>query len=293
MNLRERDYYLGFSVFADIGAIRFRLLLRYFGSAKKAWEAEDNEYLKINLPGKIAVNFINFRKKFSIEKFQEELIKKKIDFLSLTDKNYPENLKQISDAPFVIYTRGNKDLLKNADKNVAIVGTRMMTKYGKNVTEKIAKELTLEKIIIVSGMAMGIDTIAHKTVLKNNGKTIAVLGSGIDQIYPPANYDLYWQIIKSDGLVVSEYPPGFKPSKTTFPLRNRIISGLSRGIVVVEGKKTSGAIITAKYAAEQGREVFAVPGPINYPTSEGTSYLIKQGANIATSAEDILKSINT
>lgn len=290
--MRERDYYLGFSVFADIGPIRFKLIINYFGSAKRAWLAADNEYLNINLPGKIAVNFINFRKKFPIEKFLEELNKKKIEILCLEDRNYPENLKQIIDAPFVIYTRGNLELLKKADKNVAIVGTRMMTIYGKNVTEKIVGELTGENIVIVSGMAMGIDTIAHKTALKKGGHTIAVLGSGIDQIYPPANYDLYWQIIKDGSLVVSEYPPGFKPSKTTFPLRNRIISGIAKGIVVIEGRKTSGAVITAKYAVEQGREVFAVPGPVNSPMSAAGNYLIKQGANLATSGNDILEGLN-
>ena len=168
-----------------------------------------------------------------------------------------------------------------------------MTTYGKNATVKIVRELVFNKMTVVSGMARGIDTVAHKTALENSGYTIAVLGTGIDVIYPPENADLYRQIINQNGLVVSEYPPGLKPTKSSFPLRNRIISGLSQGVLVIEGRRQSGALISARYALDQGREVFAVPGPINSPTSEGTAYLIKQGATVVSGVTDILEELGS
>ena len=292
MELQERDYYLGFSVFSDIGPKRFKLLLEYFGSAQKIWEASEKQFKDINLRPTIAEKFLKFRKNFSIPVFLDSLKKKKTDFLCLLDIIYPKLLKEIADPPIVIYFRGNRNVIEKNKTCVAIVGSRLMTVYGKNATEKITKGLC-GNAIIVSGLADGVDTIAHKTAIENKGETIAVLGSGIDVIYPYKNYDLYWKIAKGNGLVLSEYPPGFAPSKSTFPLRNRIISGLSKALVVIEGKKTSGSLITARFAAEQGREVFAIPGPINSPMSEATSYLLKNGASLASNAEDILEEINS
>lgn len=292
MSLTEREYYLGFSVFPDIGPRRFQLLKGYFGSAKSAWEASESELFKINLGAKIISNFTDFRNNFSFSQFINNLQYKKIRFLTLKDENYPKLLKEIPDPPIVIYLRGNWDQTEKLNIKVGVVGTRRMTAYGKNSTQKIVSGLAQNGVTIVSGLAEGIDTIAHKTAIENNGKTIAVLGSGIDVIYPISNFDLYFQIIKKEGLIVSEYPPGFKPTKSSFPLRNRIISGLSNAVVVIEGKKTSGALITAKYALDQGKEVFAVPGPINSPTSEATTYLIKQGATIASNAGDIIEELH-
>lgn len=249
------------------------------------------ELAKINLNKSIISKFIEFRLKFSFAKILATLKRENINFLTLADTNYPDNLKQIPDAPIVLYLRGDVRLLGEKRINIAVVGTRMMTVYGKNSCQKIVRGLIEKKIAIISGLAAGIDTVSHQTAIDCGGTTLAVLGSGIDVVYPSSNFNLYWQIIKKKGLVISEYPPGFKPTKSTFPLRNRIISGLSQGVVVIEGKKTSGALITAKYAAEQGREVFAVPGPINSPNSEGTAYLIKNGAAIITCAEDILDEI--
>lgn len=287
MKLIERDYYLGLSDFPEIGPVRFKLLFDYFGSAKKIWEASDMEFAKINLNKSIISKFIEFRSIFSFAKILATLKRENINFLTLGDTNYPDNLKQIPDAPIVLYLRGDVRLLGEKKINIAVVGTRMMTVYGKNSCQKIVKGLVENKVSIISGLALGIDTVAHQTAIDCGGITLAVLGCGIDVVYPSSNYQLYWQIINKKGLVISEYPPGFKPTKSTFPLRNRIISGLSQGVVVIEGKKTSGALITAKYAAEQGREVFAVPGPINSPNSEGTAYLIKNGAAIIASADDI------
>lgn len=290
--MTERDYYLGFSVFQDIGPVRFRLLIDYFGSAKRAWESSYAELIKINLNPKIAARFCDFRSKFSLPSFISGLKSKNVSFLTLADSEYPKLLKEISDPPIIIYIRGDLTRLKKIKNSVAIVGTRKMTFYGKIATEKIVTGLVDGGFTIVSGMAEGIDTIAHKTAIRGQGSTIAVLGNGIDIIYPASNYDLYWQIVKESGLILSEYPPGLRPSRSSFPLRNRIIAGFAKAVVVVEGKVTSGALITAKYALEAGREVFAVPGPINYPTSEGTTYLIKHGASIATMASDIFEGLN-
>ena len=291
MNLSERDYYLGFSVFPDIGPKRFRLLMEFFGSARRAWKTSEDELKDIKLNGNIISKFINFKKNFSIDKFLEKLNSKKINFLTEINPEYPVLLKEIPDPPIVIYIRGDLKRLEKINNTIAIVGTRAMTVYGRVATVKIVTELCHAGFTVVSGLAAGIDTIAHKTAIENNEKTIAVLGNGIDIIYPAANYDLYWKIVNGSGLIISEYPPGYMPTKSSFPLRNRIISGLSKAVVVIEGKKTSGALITAKYALDQGRDVFAVPGPINQPTSEGTSYLIKNGAAVASSAEDIIESL--
>ena len=288
MNFSEKDYYLGFAVFGGIGPARFKLLKEYFGSAKDAWMASEKDLLTINLGNKLTSEFIYFRGNFSLTSFLKNLEKKKINFLTEGDRDYPQKLLQIDAPPIVLFVLGNNPQLLNKKRLVAVVGTRLNTVYGKNTCRTIVSGLTAFGAVIVSGMAKGIDTIAHRTAIEANGATIAVLGTGIDIIYPFSNYGLYWQIVNKSGLVISEYPPGFTPTRTSFPLRNRIISGISEGTVVIEGKKTSGAMITARYALDQGREVFAVPGPVNSPTSEGTTYLIKQGANVASNAQDIL-----
>lgn len=212
----------------------------------------------------------------------------KIEELLINSENYPENLKNIYDPPSKLYILGNKEILKQ--KGVAIVGTRKASEYGKKVAFKFAKELSEKGINIISGLALGVDTYAHLGTLRPNslGKTIAVLGSGLDEIYPKQNIDLAKMIIRSGGCIISEYPLGTKPGKLNFPQRNRIISGISNGVVVIEASETSGALITADFALEQGRDVFAVPGNIFSATSEGTNDLIKQGAKIVTKYEDIL-----
>ena len=292
MILSERDYYLGFSVFSDFGPVIFKQFLNYFGSAKAAWMANARELQKINLKSQLIAKFSKFRSEFAFNSFLMDLKNKNINFIVPADPGFPDLLKEIPDCPIVLYFRGNIDYFSDKNLKIGIVGTRTMTVYGRQSTISIVTQLIRKKLTIVSGMAAGIDTVAHQTTLDNFGITIAVLGCGIDKVYPASNYGLYWSIIKK-GLVVSEYPPGVLPSRSSFPLRNRIISGLSNCIVVVEGRNKSGALITAKYAADQGRDVFAVPGPINSPTSEATSFLIKNGAAIATSANDILESINT
>ena len=211
----------------------------------------------------------------------------KIEEISINSKEYPQNLKNIYDPPKKIYLIGNKDLLYQ--KGIAIVGARDATQYGKKIAYNLAKELSEQNIVIISGLAIGIDSYAHKGSLKKG--TIAVLGSGIDNIYPKENLELAREIIKNKGCIISEYPLGTKPERLHFPQRNRIISGLSDGVVVIEASKKSGALITAEFALEQGKEVFAVPGDINKKQSEGTNQLIKDGAILLTSATDILENI--
>lgn len=286
----DLPYFLGFSAFPGIGPVRFRLLYNYFTSAKNAWFASAAELEEVGLGSALCHAFVSFRSTVEPEKYADALHKKHIGVLTITDPRYPRLLKEIPDPPFVLYIRGNK-WTKGIDMNrsIAVVGTRKVSRYGSDVTRSIVSDLIAANCLIVSGMAYGVDAIAHETALKEGGATIAVLGCGVDVIAPPSNERLYHAIIESGrGAVISEMPMGLRPNKGLFPARNRIISGLCRGIVVTEGAEDSGALITARYAAEQGREVFAVPGPITNPYSRGPAKLIRQGAILIESAGDIL-----
>ena len=211
----------------------------------------------------------------------------KIEEITINSKEYPQKLKEIYDSPQKLYVLGNKNLLYK--KGIAIVGSRDATLYGKKVAYNLAKELSQNKLAIISGLASGIDSYAHIGALE--GGTIAVLGSGIDNIYPKENIELAREIIRHNGCIISEYSLGTKPERLHFPQRNRIISGLSDGVVVVEASKKSGALITAEFALEQGKEVFSIPGDICKKQSEGTNQLIQEGAIIVTSAKDIIENI--
>lgn len=218
------------------------------------------------------------------------LCENKLECQTLADKNYPENLKKIDNPPLSLFIKG---AIKAADKKaLAVVGSRRMSGYGEKVTQKLVTDLVREKITIVSGLARGIDTIAHQTALKMGGRTIAVLGSGLEKIYPPENKNLAEEIIKGHGAVVSEFPPEQPPAVLNFPARNRLIAGLSLGVLVIEGAARSGSLITARWAAEQGKEVFAVPGPIDAVNSQAPLFLIKQGAKAVATVEDILEELN-
>lgn len=214
--------------------------------------------------------------------------KNKIHFLTLKDKNYPPLLTQISNPPSILFFRGK---IPSSQKAIAVIGSRKATAYGKKIAQKFTHQLVKKGFVIVSGLAIGIDAIAHQTAINSNGKTIAVLGTGVDIIYPQQNTRLYHQIIKKNGAVISEFPPQTKPKRKNFPQRNRIISGLCLGVLVIEAAEKSGTKITARFAADQGREVFAVPGPVNSPLSSGTADLIKQGAKLVYSLKDILEEL--
>jgi DNA processing protein len=210
--------------------------------------------------------------------------------IGLDDSRYPKLLREIPDPPEVLYVLGTGSKI-NLEKTIAVVGTRHVTPYGVAMTKKLVTDLVARGFTIVSGLAYGVDAVAHRAAIAAAGKTIAVLGCGIDIIAPAVNTELYWRIARGNGAVVSEIPPGVRPGKKKFVTRNRIISGLSLGIVVIEGTDHSGALITAKYAAEQGREVFAVPGPVTSEYSRASSILLKNGAKLVESVSDILEEL--
>lgn len=288
MNSTDLIPWLGFSIVDGIGPMRFKLMKEYFGSAQKAWEAPTEKLKEIGLGDKILSRFLQFRESHDIEKYIQIVEEKQIIILAQDDKRYPKRLKQISDPPIVLYVRGTIDDGLLDSSCVGVVGARKMTAYGEDATRKISMGLARAGVTIVSGMAFGVDTIAHQSAIEMGGKTIAVLGCGIDIAYPRENENLYHSIIQKHGAVISEFPPGRMTSIGLFPSRNRIISGLSLGIVVTEGTKQSGSLITAKDAALQGREVFAVPGLITSEMSQGPTILLKQGAKLVTEAQDIL-----
>lgn len=243
------------------------------------------------LPYELENEFLNINKegieeyKSLVRRIEEEIAKDKLSLVTYWDDEYPEVLRSIDAPPVFLFVKGNLEYLSY--NLFSVVGTRKMSNYGKHVTEQFTKELS-KHFVIVSGMAYGIDSIAHSTALENGRPTIAVLGCGVDFIYPKSNKVLYEKII-NNGCVVSEYLPWEPPRKHTFVVRNRIISGLSQGVLVTEAGIESGALITAKFALEQGRDIFAVPGDIYRSLSEGTNYLIQNGAYLVKSPSDILE----
>lgn len=285
----ETKAFVSFSVFPGIGPVRFTLLVSYFGSAEKAWNAPVGELKHINLGEKLTEKFEHFRKTFDIDEYIAQLETLHVSVLTNTNPKYPKLLRQIPDAPFLLYILGKKTSQPiDMSRTIAIVGTRNITPYGRDITERLTRGLVECGFTIVSGMAYGVDAVAHKTALECGGKTIAVLGCGIDIIAPPSNAHLYHAIADGGGAIVSEMPLGLRPNKGLFPARNRIISGLSLGVVVTEGADDSGALITARNAGEQGREVFAVPGPVTSRYSKGPAKLLKNGATLVETTDDIL-----
>ena len=271
-----------------IGAVRLQALLDYFGDAQVAWGAPADALLHAGLSQKIVGNFIRLRSSLDLEKVMERLDKLGISVLTRQDEAYPRRLKEIDQPPPVIYVRG--EILAEDDFSVAVVGTRRVTVYGRQVAEEVAQFLAQNGITVVSGLARGVDAVAHDSAIKNGGRTFAVLGSGVDRIYPPEHQNLAERVIQC-GALISDYAPGTPPDAINFPPRNRIISGLSLASVIIEAGETSGALITATFAAEQGREVLAVPGPIHAPQSKGTNRLIQQGARPMLKVEDILDAL--
>ncbi|MFA5770163.1 MAG: DNA-processing protein DprA [Patescibacteria group bacterium] len=274
--------------------MKFLGLKKHFKTAEKAYLANRKE-LEVVLGFKLTEKFIEFRRKFDPKKELEKLNKNGVSVLAVDDEDYPESLRNISDSPICIYIKSSKrisELFPKAKTFFAIVGTRKPTSYGIQIAYKFSRELTEAGFIIVSGMAMGIDTIAHQAALDAGGKTIAVLGCGVNIVYPAINYQLYHNIIKTGGAVISEFPPNQTVLKGLFISRNRIISGLSRGVLIAEGGEYSGSLITAKYAGIQGKDVFAVPSPINSDMSRAPNLLIKEGAKLVTTVTDIYQEFN-
>lgn len=271
-----------------MGAIKKQKLLKHLKTIENLYKATKEELLQIPGIGEKASQIIlNQKIRQNLDKHIEYMLKNNIDIISINDKEYPNILKEIYDAPISLYIIGNKNILN--DNSIAIVGCRECTDYGRNITKKLAYDIAKNKINIVSGLAKGIDGIAHKGAILAGGKTIAVLGNGLDTIYPRENISLAKEILKTGGAIISEYPLGEKPQKQNFPERNRIVSGMTKGVVVVEAKEKSGTLITVDFALEQGRDVFVVPGNINQENSTGTNELIKQGAKLITSYKDVIE----
>ncbi len=289
MSNNQRAYWVGFNLVKGVGAVRFQALLDTFGDAEKAWRASPAALMSAGLSQKIVANLVEIRSKVDPEKYWEGIQKRGFHVITWLDEAYPRLLKEVDQPPPVLYVLG--ELRPEDGWSVAIVGTRRVTAYGRQVAEEVAGLLARNGVTVVSGLARGVDAAAHQAALACSGRTIAVLGSGIDRIYPPEHRKLAERIV-AQGAVISDYPPGTPPEATNFPPRNRIISGLSRAVVVVEAGETSGALITAKFAAEQGRDVFAVPGSINAPQSQGANRLIRDGAIPLLNPADVLKELD-
>ncbi|OQY37259.1 MAG: DNA-protecting protein DprA [Chloroflexota bacterium] len=281
-----KQYWIGFNLVKGIGPVRLQSLLNVFGDVKTAWEASAVQLQEAGLSSKLIARLLQVRADVSLEQVLQNIHRQKITALTWEDETYPARLKEIPQSPPVLYVRGE---LKMEDEwAVAIVGTRRFTSYGGQVAERVAGMLARNGVTIVSGLARGVDAIAHRAALEAGGRTVAVLGNGVDRIYPPEHRTLA-QEIAQHGAIVSDYPLGTPPDGSNFPPRNRIISGLSKAVIVVEASQRSGALITANYAVEQGREVFAVPGNIYAPQSTGTNRLIKKGAHPLLDPQDVLE----
>ena len=272
-----------------IGRVKTSQLLEYFTTLEHAWKASTGELKKAGLDSKTVDTIVNLRPRISPADEMESLKQYKVKVLTCNSPAYPQRLKEIYDYPPVLYIRGN--LLPEDECCLAVVGTRRATVYGRQVTEEIVGDLARNKITIVSGLAKGIDSVAHRAALEAGARTIAVFACGLDIVYPAENAKLAREIIER-GALISEYPLGTKPKADNFPRRNRIMSGLSLGVLVVEAGESSGALITANQALEQNREVFAVPGSILSPTSRGTNHLIQEGAKLVRNYVDILEELN-
>ena len=281
-----------FNRIPGIGPATLRALKEHYRSFEEAWRASDDDLRRAGIAPRAVASIQWKRASIHPDREMGQMVREGIWMITEEDDSFPRMLKEIPQPPIALYGKGDGTLFANAASIFfAIVGTRKPTHYGMETTETIAHGLAMHHIIIVSGLATGIDTRAHHAALECGGKTIAVLGSGVDRqsIFPPENISLAKRIADSGGIVVSEYSPGTHAAREHFPQRNRIISGLSRGVLVVEAREKSGALITARLALDQNRDVFAIPGPIFSPASQGPNKLIQEGAKLTRSHEDILQ----
>ncbi|MEW6378391.1 MAG: DNA-processing protein DprA [bacterium] len=286
--MEEREYWIALNAVSGMGAGQKLRLINELGSAQEIFRLKSRAASWPECRPLFLQNLQFADPEAIIRQEEKKAHLAKAIIITLLDSEFPHLLKEIYDPPLALYVKGS--LPDDMSRSIAIVGSRRATYYGQMVTERISQELVASGFLIVSGMARGIDTIAHRSALTGGGKTIAVLGSGIDVAYPPENKNLMERII-ANGAVISEFPFGTEPHKMNFPIRNRIISGIPRGVLIVEAREKSGALITANCALEQGREVFAIPGNIYSPSSRGTNQLIKQGARLVEGIEDILEEL--
>ena len=281
----DNKYWMGFNLVGGIGSVRFQQILSYFGDLSIAWEAPAEAFREAGLPERAVNNLLKTRQDIDLDRLYESIIGEEVQLLTLLDQNYPRLLKEINQPPPVLYVKGS--LEPADDYSVAVVGTRRISAYGQQVARDVSIFLAGHGLTIISGLARGVDSLAHQQALQAGGRTIAVLGSGVDVIYPPEHRKLAEAIIEN-GALISDYPMGTQPEGINFPPRNRIISGLSLATIVIEAGERSGALITAEFAVEQGRDVFAVPGNVLSPMSRGTNRLIQKGAFAMVSPQDVL-----
>lgn len=259
--MEKTKYWIWFSKIKNLGSIKKQELLKRY-KIEEIWNLKQEELMSIDGIGeKTAKEILNPKYKIGIENMIKQMKKEKIKLINIDDANYPEKLKQIYDKPISLYVKGNVEILSSF--SLAVIGCRQNSKYGEEVAKAVTKGIVKNNIVTISGLAKGIDSICHKSTLKNSGKTIAVIGSSLDIIYPFENKNLVEEIINNGGCIVSEYPLGTKPEKMNFPARNRIISGLSNGVIVIEAKKKSGTMTTVDFALEQGKNVFTIPRKYN------------------------------
>ena len=289
MSEADIRYWIGFNKVPGIGAARLQALLDAFGDLETAWRAPADALRQAGLDRRSLANLLRARSELNLDAEVARLQSARVQAITWDDPDYPPNLRQIYNAPPLLYVRGRIE--KRDEWAVAVVGTRRASVYGKETARMIATGLAGAGVTVVSGMARGIDTAAHRTCLDADGRTVAVLGCGVDVVYPRENARLAAEIAEK-GALVSEYALGTPPEASNFPPRNRIISGLTLGTVVIEAGPRSGALITADFAAEHGREVFAVPGNVLARGSRGTNELIQQGAKLVTSVTDVLEELN-
>lgn len=290
-DLENKKYWIWFSLIKNLGNKKKMKLLEIYKEPQKIYNLKRDELLKISWLNKNNINSIlheDVRQKVILH--IEYMNKNEINIIPILDYRYPKILKNIYDPPLYLYVKGNDSIFNNM--SIGIVGCRECTEYGKNAAKYFAYNLSKKGMVIISGLAKGIDSFSHIGALEANEKTVAIVGNGLDYIYPKENTFLENEIINKGGAIVSEYCIGTKPNKYNFPARNRIISGMSTGIIVIEAKRKSGTLITVDFALEQGRDVFVIPGNINSENSIGTNELIKQGAIPVTKYEDIVNNMN-
>jgi DNA processing protein len=286
--MENEHYWLWLNNIKGIGQKKTKYLLDYFGHPKEIWYSSNDDLTDVRgITKKDIISIRQSRDSDKIISYYKKLHDNNINFYSIEHNNYPQNLRNIYDYPYGIYVKGQ---LSMKEPIIAIVGARKCTEYGKEVAKYFARELAKMGVVIISGMARGIDTAAHKGALEGEGKTYAVLGCGVNICYPKENYNLM-NDIKENGALISEFGVNISPKAGHFPLRNRIISGISDGVLVVEAAKKSGSLITADQALEQGKDVYSIPGRIKDKYSEGTNELIKMGAKMVTKVDDILEEI--
>ncbi len=287
--MHELYYWIALRFVCGMGSVSYKKLIEHFGTPERILHADRKQLEEVEgINERLRTGILNFKPGQETDRELDLIEEKGVKVLTLNSPDYPGQLKNIYDPPPIIYVKGKVEEFDNSA--IAVVGSRHASDYGRAVARSISRDLALQGVVIVSGMARGIDSCAHRAALSVSGKTVAVLGCGIDVVYPPENRKLYSEIAEK-GAVISEYPLGTEPNSYNFPARNRIISGLSTGVLVVEAGIKSGSLITARYALEQGRDVYAVPGNIYSPGSMGTNSLIKSGAQPVDKASDIVETM--